>query len=166
MICRLYSICLRNIQNRLLYTRKSYIRQIFLFQMKYCLQSMYNHMVGRASSVVSPFYSILCDFNPEAEVNRGSAHSPSLTCNSTLLCELLWASAEAIVNEKPLNLEKTTSGVQSVLLLIYDLTNFSKQWRPILIKIVLILTEENYLLNRVYTSTLHTWTRRPIAHEN
>ena len=66
-------------------------------------------MVGRASSVVSPFYSILLDFNPEAEVNRGSAHAPSLSCNSTLLCELLWASAEAIVNEKPLNLEKTTS---------------------------------------------------------
>ena len=35
---------------------------IFLIQMKYRLQSMYNHMVGRAASVVSPFYSILLVF--------------------------------------------------------------------------------------------------------
>ena len=40
-----------------------YIRQIFLIQMKYRLQSMYNHMVGRAASVVSPFYSILLNFS-------------------------------------------------------------------------------------------------------
>ena len=32
---------------------------IFLIQMEYRLQSMHNHMVGRAASVVSPFYSIL-----------------------------------------------------------------------------------------------------------
>ena len=32
---------------------------IFLLQMEYRLQSMYNHMVGRTASVVSPFYSIL-----------------------------------------------------------------------------------------------------------
>jgi len=47
------SICIRHIQNRLLY-----IRQIFLIQMKYRLQSMYNHIVGRAASVVSPLYFI------------------------------------------------------------------------------------------------------------
>ena len=37
------------------------IRQIFLIQMKYCLQSMYHHMVGRAGPglVISPFYFIL-----------------------------------------------------------------------------------------------------------
>ena len=29
--------------------------------MEYRLQSMYNHMVGRAASVLSPFYSILLD---------------------------------------------------------------------------------------------------------
>jgi len=38
--------------------KKLYIRQIFLIQMNYRLQSMYNHMVGRAASVVFPFYSI------------------------------------------------------------------------------------------------------------
>ena len=32
---------------------------IFLIQMEYRLQSKYNHMVGRAASFVSPFYSIL-----------------------------------------------------------------------------------------------------------
>ena len=31
-----------------------YIRQIFLIQMKNCLQSMYNHMVGRTVLVISP----------------------------------------------------------------------------------------------------------------
>ena len=35
---------------------------IFLIQMKYRLQSMYNHMVGRAASFVSPFYSILLGY--------------------------------------------------------------------------------------------------------
>ena len=35
------------------------IRQIFLIQMKYSLQSMYNHMLGRTASVISPFYSLL-----------------------------------------------------------------------------------------------------------
>ena len=39
-----------------------YIRQIFLIQMEYCLQSRYNHIVGRAASVVSPFYFILLGF--------------------------------------------------------------------------------------------------------
>ena len=39
-----------------------YIREIFLIQMKYRLQSMYNHMVGRAASDVSPFYSIILSY--------------------------------------------------------------------------------------------------------
>ncbi len=39
-----------------------YIRHIFLIQMKYRLQSMHTHMVGRAASFVSPFYSILLGF--------------------------------------------------------------------------------------------------------
>ena len=30
-----------------------------VFQMEYRLQSMYDHMVGRTASVVSPFYSLL-----------------------------------------------------------------------------------------------------------
>ena len=32
--------------------------------MKYRLQSMYNHMVGRTASVISPFYSLLPGSNP------------------------------------------------------------------------------------------------------
>ena len=36
-----------------------HIRQIFLNQMEYRLQSMFNHMVGWAASVISPFYSTL-----------------------------------------------------------------------------------------------------------
>ena len=56
-----YSICKWNIQNRLLYTKLMCIRQIFLIQMKYRLQSMYNHMVGRTASVISPFYSVLLE---------------------------------------------------------------------------------------------------------
>ena len=36
---------------------------IFLMQMEYCLQSIYNHMVWRAGSILSPFYSILLDLN-------------------------------------------------------------------------------------------------------
>ena len=38
-----------------------YIRQIFLIQIKYRLQSMYNHMVVWATSDISPFYFILLD---------------------------------------------------------------------------------------------------------
>ena len=41
-----------------------YIRQIFLIQMKYRLQSMYNHLVGRAASVVSPFYFLFPGDSP------------------------------------------------------------------------------------------------------
>ena len=36
-----------------------YFRQIFFIQMKYRLQILYNHMVGRAASVVSPLCSLL-----------------------------------------------------------------------------------------------------------
>ena len=32
---------------------------IFLIQMKYRLQGMYDHMAGRAGSISSPLYSIL-----------------------------------------------------------------------------------------------------------
>ena len=32
---------------------------IFLIQMEYRLQNMYNHMVGWTASVVSPFFSLL-----------------------------------------------------------------------------------------------------------
>ena len=35
--------------------------RIFLIEMEYRLQSMYDYMVERAASVVSPFYSILLD---------------------------------------------------------------------------------------------------------
>ena len=45
-------------------TRYLYIKQIFLIQMNYSLQSMYNHMVGRAASFPSPLYSILLDPYP------------------------------------------------------------------------------------------------------
>ena len=40
---------------------------IFLIQMKYRLQSMYNCMVGQAASFPSPFYSILLDKKEGAE---------------------------------------------------------------------------------------------------
>ena len=44
-----------------------YIRQIFHNQMEYRLQSMYNHMVGRTASVISPFYSLLPVVDPIKE---------------------------------------------------------------------------------------------------
>ena len=52
------SIFIRNIQNRLLYLRYLYIRQIFL------IQSMYKHLVGRAASFISSFYFLLLDLLP------------------------------------------------------------------------------------------------------
>ena len=37
-----------------------YIRQIFHIQMEYPFaKHVYNHMVGRTASVISPFYSLL-----------------------------------------------------------------------------------------------------------
>ena len=59
MLCRRYSIFIRNIC--LMYNYRVYnnLFWIFLIQMKYHLQSMYNHMVRRAASVISPFYFIL-----------------------------------------------------------------------------------------------------------
>ena len=59
MLSRRYSIFIRNIC--LMYNYRVYnnLFWIFLIQMKYHLQSMYNHMVGRAASVISPFYFIL-----------------------------------------------------------------------------------------------------------
>ena len=53
MLCRRYSICIRN------YRKHNNLFWIFLIQMENCLQSMYNHMVRRAASVVSPFYFVL-----------------------------------------------------------------------------------------------------------
>ena len=47
---------------QVMYMRYLYTRQTFLTQMEYRLQSMYNHMVGRAASFVSPFYSIILGF--------------------------------------------------------------------------------------------------------
>ena len=44
------------------------MRQIFLIQMKHCLQRMCNHMVGRTASV-SPFYSLLPGLFP-TDLNR------------------------------------------------------------------------------------------------
>ena len=62
-VCRRYSIWIRNIC--LMYKNRVYnnLFWIFLIQMEYRLQSMYNHMVGRAASFVSPFYFILLDSN-------------------------------------------------------------------------------------------------------
>ena len=59
MLFRRYSIWIRNIC--LMYNYRVYnnLFWIFLIQMEYRLQSMYNHMVGQAASVVSPFYFIL-----------------------------------------------------------------------------------------------------------
>ena len=46
-----------------------YIRQIFLIQMEYRLQSLYDYMVGRTVSVISPFYSILPVIKPHGFKN-------------------------------------------------------------------------------------------------
>ena len=59
-----------------------YIRQIFLIQMEYRLQSMYNHMVGRTVSVESPSNSYSLDKSWKGTVvNRFllSSHGRSLT---------------------------------------------------------------------------------------
>ena len=39
---------------------------IFLIQMKYHLQSMYNHVVGRTVSIIPPFYSLLLGVTPKS----------------------------------------------------------------------------------------------------
>ena len=54
-----HSICIRNIC--LMYNYRVYNNLFWIFhiQMYYCLQRMYNHMVGQAASIVSPFYFIL-----------------------------------------------------------------------------------------------------------
>ena len=41
--------------------------------MEYRLQSMYNHMVGRTASVISPFYSLLPDVSSHAKINESFA---------------------------------------------------------------------------------------------
>ena len=58
MLCRRYSIWIRNICLMYKYRVYNNLFWIFLIQMEYRLQSMYNHMVGRAASFVSLFYSI------------------------------------------------------------------------------------------------------------
>jgi len=62
-------------------------------------------------------------FPPSAEAQKSYVHAPSLSFNSMLS---VWNSfghcLRVIVNETPLNLEKTTSSVLSVLLLIYALS--------------------------------------------
>ena len=59
MLCRRYSDWIRNICLMYKYHVYNNLFWIFLIQMEYCLQSMYNCMVGRAASFLSPFYSIL-----------------------------------------------------------------------------------------------------------
>ena len=63
MLCRRCSIFKRNIC--LMYNYRLYdnIFWIFLIPTEYSLQSMYNHMVGQATSVVSPLYFILLGDN-------------------------------------------------------------------------------------------------------
>ena len=61
MLCRRYFIWIRNICLMWNYRVYNNLFWIFLIQMEYkwSLQSMYNHIVGRATSVVSPLYFIL-----------------------------------------------------------------------------------------------------------
>ena len=69
MLFRRFSICIRNIC--LMYNYRVYnnLFWIVLTQMEY--QSMYYQMVGRAASVVSPFYSILLVYVPFTTVTVG-----------------------------------------------------------------------------------------------
>ena len=72
-------------------------------------------------------YGVFVYKNSEAEAKRSSAESAhalslSLSCNSTLPARNSFGLClRVIVNQKPLNLEMTTSSVLSVLLLIYGL---------------------------------------------
>ena len=82
MLCRRYSIWIRNICLMYIYCVYNNLYWIFLPQMewiKYRLQNMYNHMVGWAASVVSPFYFILLDCN----TGLSEKYQPSAT---TLFC--------------------------------------------------------------------------------
>jgi len=47
-----------------------YIRQIFLIQMEYRLQCMYNHMVERTTYVISPFYTLLPGKRSESDSKK------------------------------------------------------------------------------------------------
>ena len=53
------------------------IRKIFLIQMEYRLQSIYNHMVGRTASVISPFYSLLSGLPSLSPLKSRTAFYPS-----------------------------------------------------------------------------------------
>ena len=60
--CRRYSICIRYIFRIGYFIRGNCTSdKYFLYKWSTRLQSMYNHMVGRAAAVVSPFYFILLD---------------------------------------------------------------------------------------------------------
>ena len=74
MLCRRQFICKRNICIQLFW--------IFLIQKKYRLQSMYNYMVGRAASVVSPFYFILLALDGIKKNTQGTLNQERNTRNS------------------------------------------------------------------------------------
>ena len=60
----LYMLCRRICR---MYNYRVYNNLLFLIQMEYRLQSMYNHWVGRAVSIVSPFYFKLLGQNISVE---------------------------------------------------------------------------------------------------
>ena len=66
---------------------------------------------------------VFVHINPEAEAQRSYAHALSLSCNLTLPEWPYLGRLRVIVKEKPLNLEKPTFSVLSVLLLIYGIKN-------------------------------------------
>ena len=57
--CVIYTITFSKYMKALFVLQTVYNISIFLIQMKYRLQTMYNHMVGRSGSILSPLYSIL-----------------------------------------------------------------------------------------------------------
>ena len=62
-------------------------------------------------------YACFVHNNPEAEAQRSHEHTLSLSCNST--SNSFGLLPQGYCKRKPLNLEKTTSHVLSVLLLTY-----------------------------------------------
>ena len=67
-------------------------------------------------------YRFLAHKNPESEVQRNYTHDAlnDKTERESVRVNPLDSCLRVIVNNKPQNLEKTTSSVLSVLLLIYD----------------------------------------------
>ena len=81
--------------------------------------SQINNNTDRTLDVVfSKFKGFSVHNNPEAEVQRSYAHALSLSCYSTRHAHNSFG-IRVIVTKNPLNLEKTTSSVLSVFLLIY-----------------------------------------------